>query len=106
MARPRTPTNVLDARGAFKKHPERRREDPEPAGELGEPPLYFSAPELQCWTELVSITPRGVLTARDRWVVEMAARLMAEYRELGRKFPLSGLQRLHFFTRSARNDAG
>jgi hypothetical protein len=42
MARPRTPTNVLEIRGAFKKHPERKREDPEPAGELGEPPRSSS----------------------------------------------------------------
>jgi hypothetical protein len=35
--------------------------------------------------------PRGVLTAGDRWIVEIAARLMAEYRKTGRVFRVRGL---------------
>lgn len=32
MARPRKPTNVLELNGAFKKNPQRKREDAETAG--------------------------------------------------------------------------
>jgi hypothetical protein len=41
MSRPRTPTAVLELRGAFKEHPERAREragEPRPTEPLGEPP--------------------------------------------------------------------
>jgi hypothetical protein len=81
MARPRTPTEVLDLKGSFDKHPERRREvGPKSTSPLGEPPTYFNTGEAVCWYELAQDTPPGVLTGSDRWTVEAACRLMAKFR--------------------------
>lgn len=82
MSRPRTPTTVLDMRGAFKANPARKRPDePRPTGELGDPPAHLDGATLAAWNELVAMAPPGVLTNADRWAVEIAAGLMAEYRK-------------------------
>lgn len=79
MARPRTPTTVLELTGAYVKDPQRRR-DHEPAanGPLGEPPASFEADEelLETWYELVELVPANVLARADRWTVELACRMM------------------------------
>lgn len=80
MPRPRTPTSTLELQGAFKKNPNRTRVDPESAGDIGEPPTYFNEAMREAWDEIIKIAPRGVLTAADRLLVEMTARLQSEYR--------------------------
>ncbi len=82
MARPRTPTAVLEMRGAFKVHPGRRRPDePKPTGELGDPPPSLGEAARAAWGEIVGMAPPGVLTSADRWAVEIAASLMADFRK-------------------------
>lgn len=79
MARPRTPTNLLDARGAFKRHPERRRDgEPVVNDPIGAPPAGLDPEELRWWKEIVARAPLGVLTAADYMPVLLAAKLMAE----------------------------
>lgn len=80
MARPRTPTNVLELRGAFDKNPNRRRVDPETSGEIGDPPEYFDQAHRDIWQEIVSNAPLKVLTVADRQIVEIATRLIFESR--------------------------
>jgi hypothetical protein len=81
MPRPRTPTKILDARGSFKKHPERRRDgEPEVTSPLGSFPKKKITAD-GCWKELADIAPLGVLTGADRLSVEIAANLMVEYRK-------------------------
>lgn len=81
MARPRTPTAVLEMRGAFKVHPGRRRPDePKPTGELGDPPAHLTAAAVDAWREIAEAAPAGVLTNADRLAVEIAATLMAQFR--------------------------
>ena len=81
MPRPRTPTRILDARGSFKQHPERKRDgEPEVMTPLGSFPEQKKTPE-ECWNELANVAALGVLTGADRPSVEMAANLMAEYRD-------------------------
>lgn len=94
MPRPRKPTAVLKLVGAFKANPKRTRTDPEPSGPLGDPPEHLSEAERACWRELVVMSPPGVLTGGDAWAVEIAARLMAEYRADGRLFQAAKLSRL------------
>ena len=97
MGRHRTPTNVLDARGSFVTHPTRKRErdgEPVPNDKLGAPPKYFDAAQKSAWRELVKITPDGVLGDSDRWIVEIASTLMAEFRENPPKFNAAKLGRL------------
>jgi phage terminase small subunit len=82
MSRGRTATNVLNARDAFKKHPERRREDPEPTGPFpADPPVHLSEAQAACWRELVRIAPAGVLFLSDQVMVELCAVLLAQFRE-------------------------
>ena len=79
MARPRTPTAILDARGAFKLNPNRRRDsEPVVKDPIGAPPESLTEQERQWWNEIVNRAPMGVLTSADYLPVIMAAKLMAE----------------------------
>ena len=80
MARPRTPSNVLELRGAFKKHPERRRAAVQPAGEFDtNPPAHLPQEQVRAWRAVVAQIPPGVLTASDGLSVEIMAGLMSRY---------------------------
>lgn len=94
MARPRTPTNVLDARGAFKKHPERARTDAQTAGPLGRPPAHVKGEVLKAWKEICKSAPLDVLTVSDRLALELAANLLAQFRTDAVDFPAAKLVRL------------
>lgn len=86
MGRHRTPTKLLELRGAFKHDPKRASEragEPQPSGPLGEPPAYFTEELAAIWRELSALAPAGVLTNMDRWLVELAAQLMLKFRTLG-----------------------
>jgi len=81
MPKPRTPSAVLEARGAFAKDPARQREDFQ-AGEFDPaPPTYFKAHQKAVWNEIVGVLPATVLQATDRMAVELAARLIAQFRK-------------------------
>ncbi len=80
MSRPRTPTKILEAKGSFKKHPERRRIEPEVTGEIGEAPGYFDEDEKTAWCEIVANSHKDVLSSADRIIVEVISRLIAEAR--------------------------
>lgn len=78
----RTPTKILELKGAFKKNPNRKREG-EPIVDVkfeSEPPVYFSDEQKECWHELVGLVPAGVLTGADKIQVEITACLLAEFR--------------------------
>lgn len=83
MARPRLPTNVLDARGAFKHNPKRAEErqgEPVPDDDIGEPPDWFSAEQFICWQEIVTLAHPGTLCSADRLLVEHGAQLLSHLR--------------------------
>jgi hypothetical protein len=82
MPKPRTPSAVLEARGAFDKDPGRRREDFEAGVFDAKPPTYFKAHQKAVWNEIVCALPASVLQATDRMAVELAARLIAQFRKL------------------------
>ena len=94
MARPRTPTNVLDARGSFKKHPERKREDAETSGPLDGPPAHINGAVLNASNEIEGSAPLDVLTNSDRISLELAANLLAQFRNDPIDFPAAKLVRL------------
>ena len=86
MARPRTPTNVLQLRGAFKKDPQRaraRQNEPEPKAGIGSAPDWMAADAKAAWDYLVSIALPGVLGDSDRAYLEVAAELLALKRRVG-----------------------
>ena len=80
MGRPRTPSNVLELRGAFKKNPARRRKDAEGAAPFCEqPPPHLPAGAVPAWNYIASRLPRISLYSCDEIAVEVAARLLAAY---------------------------
>lgn len=87
MGRPRTPTKILDARGAFKNHPDRKRDDEPVVSEpLGGPPDWFSEEEAAMWIELASRIPPGVATDSDWPVMCQCAVMFAKFKEAPSKF--------------------
>jgi hypothetical protein len=76
----RTPSAILEAKGAFTKNPSRKREDFQ-AGDFDKtPPEYFNAAQVSVWDEIVSLLPDGVLQATDRMALELVSRLVATFR--------------------------
>jgi hypothetical protein len=85
MARNRTATNVLQLKGAFKHDPARTRVDP-PTPELERPTkadLKAFRSHEEAWDYLVATMPRGILRKRDRIYIEIAAKLLYEFRRVG-----------------------
>ena len=80
MARPRTATAILEARGAFKHDPQRKRVDPEPSGGLRQsPPDHLTSDQQEAWRRIVSTAPKGVMYQSDEIMLDLAACLLAEY---------------------------
>lgn len=94
MARPRTPTKVLEMRGAFKKDPQRTRQDAEAVGELTDPPAHVTGAALQAWEEIARYAPIGVITDSDRLSLEVTASLLAQFRADPVEMPAAKLARL------------
>lgn len=92
MGRPRTPTNVLELKGSLKRHPERRdaEHEPKPDKPIRKTvPDWMNRAEAKVWRELKAACAPGVLTGSDNAVLELAACLVAEFRECPQDFPTS-----------------
>ena len=96
MARPRTSTKILELKGSFKPHPERKR-PAEPEGRAGFParaPTGLTKFQKRAWNEIVKAVPDGVLTGSDLPAVKMVVSLYAEFLEFGIKMPCQHMTRL------------
>jgi hypothetical protein len=80
----RTSTAVLEARGAFQKHPERARH-PAPVSllPLGAPPAHFDQIHAKTWHDLSGAIPLGLATGADRLSLELLCRVCVHVREPG-----------------------
>jgi hypothetical protein len=88
MGRPRTPSRILEARGSFKAHPERRRDgEPVVKNPLGNAPDRVTGLALEAWIVIAERAPLGVLTSADSLHVEMTSYLLAELWENMTTFP-------------------
>ena len=79
----RTPTAILEARGSFINHKNRkeaRAGEPAVTKRLGSPPKTFTDEKKKLWHELAKIVPAGVATYADRWAVEIVVCAMAKFR--------------------------
>ena len=95
MARPRKPTAVLDARGAFKKNPQRKRSgEPVVREPIGACPDSFDALQREAYMQIVGQAPLGVLTEADNLAVEMASTLLAQFRQDRYGFPVQSYGKL------------
>jgi phage terminase small subunit len=81
MGKNRTPTAVLDAKGAFGKNPNRQRNaEPTTDQSIGNPPTHLSQPEKKIWRELTKQALPGVLKYSDRAAFELLVRLTSTMR--------------------------
>lgn len=98
MPGPRTSTAILELRGAFRNHPGRHQErmgEPATDEPVGMPPEILDDACKAAWNELVEIAPAGVLCRFDRVALEIAAVLLAQFRESPNDFPVTKLGRLN-----------
>jgi len=80
MTKARTATAILDARGAFRKHPERKRKDPKVKSKFPRrAPSELTPVQVKCWHRIVKQAPDGILTGADQVTVHLAAVLWAEF---------------------------
>lgn len=81
MGRNRTPSAILDAKGAFIANPQRRRTK-EPQGTLGigVAPRRLTDEEKAVWKELADDMPDGVLQRSDRNMFELLVVLTVKFR--------------------------
>lgn len=90
VPRPRKPTAVLEANGAFAKNPQRKRAragEPVDTRPIGEPPAYFDAVHVEAWHEVCAQSPPGVLGKSDALILEMTVRLLVRMRRSPAKRP-------------------
>jgi len=80
-------------RGAFKKDPQRERQDPDTA-ELKSPPAHLSAVQREIWKEIIAAAPKDVITEADRFSLEICCVLMQQFRMDPVEFPAAKLVRL------------
>jgi hypothetical protein len=123
MARPRTPSALLELNGTFESHPGRKRareREPKPSEPLGPPPTHLQEQEAAVWLELSGLMPYGVATNLDRPTFEIACCLLTKFRYsrgtmsgaqmsllatlLGR-FGMSPAERSRITVPEAKNDA-
>jgi hypothetical protein len=79
----RTPTAILEARGSFINHKNRkdaRAGEPIVTKKLGSPPKIFTDEQKKLWREFAKVVPEGVATYADRWAVEIVVSTMAKFR--------------------------
>ena len=89
MAKPRTASKILELRGLFKKHPDRKRSEPEVKNQLRKTaPRCLSADQKLVWRKILKIVPPGVLLESDEMIVACVACLWAQFIEMkGRLHP-------------------
>ena len=104
MSRPRIPTNILEARGSFDSHADRKKArelEPKNINEVGEPPEHLSELESEAFMEIVKLAIPGVLGEADRLAVEMAAVLLikcrGQYEIDGEIVPAMAAEQSQFF---------
>jgi hypothetical protein len=99
MGRSHVPTAILDAKGSFLKHPDRKRpNEPKSDRPLGAPPKHLNAELKQIWKEIAKRLLPGVATVADRDAFEMMVRLTAQMRNETVENPFPGVLRGNLIT--------
>lgn len=95
MGRHKQPAAIARLKGADKKDPQRYRTTCITADiALGDPPEHLSSHTAEAWTHLALYATPGVLTGHDRFIVEIAACLLADMRADPLTFPAGKLSQL------------
>jgi phage terminase small subunit len=81
MARNRTPTSILEAKGSFVTHKNRQRvSEPDAKEPMCDPPDYLGKEEKKVWRDIVKHACPGVLFASDQDAFQLYVRLVAKMR--------------------------
>jgi hypothetical protein len=80
MPRPRKPTELHVLEGTLRSRHKDREGEPIVLMPLGPPPKCFQPEARIIWHELVDSIPPGVVTKSDRYIVELAVRLVIQMR--------------------------
>lgn len=80
MSRPHMPSYLLEARGSFKRNPNRKRVDVVDDRALGDPPEHLNESERAAWLELAANATPDTLSRADRIALELTARLLLKMR--------------------------
>jgi hypothetical protein len=80
MARPPIPSYLLENRGAYKKNPNRKRNDPVDDRALGDPPEHLNKSERAAWLELAGNALPDTLGRADRTTLELTVSLLLKLR--------------------------
>lgn len=87
MARHKQPAELAALKGATRKNPQRyTKETPKTGKPLGKVPDHLEPAVAAVWKELERCALPGVLTSSDRFVMEVAASLLAEFRAIRTEF--------------------
>ena len=79
MGRNKTPTAILEARGAFIANPSMRRpNEPKSDKPIGGPPAWMTKEEKKVWRQLAKQALPGVLRESDRMLFALMVRLAAK----------------------------
>jgi hypothetical protein len=107
MAPPKKPLKVLQMTGSVKKNPKRYKNrgktlGPAELGALGDPPQHLTIDQQACWHELAEIdaAQNRLLCRPDRIAVELAATMMADYRQHPEMFSSARMTQLQRLLRS------
>lgn len=88
MPRHRQPREIAELKGSIKRNPQRYRGRPASSGlPLGEAPDHLSAQTKDAWKDLEQCSLPGVLQGSDRFIMEITAGLLAEFRSKPSQFP-------------------
>ena len=88
MTRPWTPTQILDKRGSFLRHPERKRAregEPKPNAPLGNPPAELDREHKCVWRKVAAKIPFGVASNCDEVAFEILVCLIVSFRQRRRQ---------------------
>lgn len=95
MGRTKKPTHILELQGHLDaKRRRERAQEPKRNGEVGTPPKHLTKPQREAWNELKRNAATGVFAKSDRVALEMAAVLLAEFRDDPSEMITSRLARL------------
>ena len=82
MARPRTATALLEARGTFEHNPQRARPyEPVTGRGIGPAPDHLDEQQRATWDEVVSSCAAGVFQSSDRPMMEVLTVHLSEFRK-------------------------
>jgi phage terminase small subunit len=95
MANHKQARELAALKGATRRHPERYRDEvPKSGYALGDVPAHMTAEAQTAWLEIETYSLLGVLTGSDRFILEIACELLADFRAAPKAFKVGKFSQL------------